>query len=133
MVPEVSNGTPYEGLGATGMSSIGTIGITNFTWFGNYNLEAGTVMFAQPFGAAPYTGSNFSVGYGLKTQYSYFYGTDTANGAVLSSASVDQMQAVLGPNWYVLRPGDVVNMKIIHIPSGKTIWQGSIPLEGSVS
>ncbi|MGA9085379.1 MAG: type IV pilin [Methanoregula sp.] len=130
---EVSNGTPYEGLGATGMSSIGTIGITNFTWFGNYNLEAGTVMFAQPFGAAPYTGSNFSVGYGLKTQYSYFYGTDTANGAVLSSASVDQMQAVLGPNWYVLRPGDVVNMKIIHIPSGKTIWQGSIPLEGSVS
>jgi FlaG/FlaF family flagellin (archaellin) len=136
---EVSNGTPYEGTGASGMSSIGTNGITNYTWFGNYNLQAGTLMFAQPFGATSqymYSATdvpNFTVGYGVGPAYTYLYGTDNVNGAVFSSASsVDQMQAVLGKNWFVLRPGDTVNMKVVHIPSGKTIWQGTIPVEGSV-
>jgi archaeal type IV pilus assembly protein PilA len=127
---ETSNGLPYEGTGATDMTSIGTNGITNYTWFGNYNIEAGTVMFAQPFGAK-YDGTNWSVGYGLGKKWAYQYGTDT-NGAVFTTSSVDEMQAVLGPNWSTLRPGDIVNVKVVHIPSGKVIWQASVPVEGSV-
>ncbi len=130
---ETANGLPYEGTGATDQSSIGTI-VTNYSWFGNYNLQAGTVMYAQPFGAK-YDGTNFSVGYvtpSKKTGFTYTYGTDTINGAVFNTGSTDEMQAVLGQNWNILRPGDIVNVKVIHIPSGRTIWQGDVPVEGSI-
>jgi hypothetical protein len=46
--------------------------------------------------------------------------------------SIDQMQGVLGPNWNQLRAGDIVTMKLIHIPSGKIIWQRDIVVQGSV-
>ena len=129
---ESANGRPYEGTGATGPGDIGNLnlGITNYTWFGNYNIEAGTLMYAQPFGAK-YDGTNFSVGYGMVKQWVYNYGTDPS-GAIFTMASTDEMQAVLGQNWNVLRPGDLVHMKVIHIPSGRVIWQGDIPVEGSV-
>ncbi|MFA5221364.1 MAG: type IV pilin [Methanoregula sp.] len=141
---ETSYGMPYEdanypsgGASATGMSAIGQVGsgITNHTWFGNYNIQAGTVMFAQPFGGN-YGDSPFTVGYGLGgTPFVYLYGTDTSTnggGATFTQDSTDQMQAVLGTNWNILRPGDIVNIKLIHVPSGKTIWQGDIPVEGSI-
>jgi len=131
---EMANGLPYEGTGATDQSSIGTI-VTNYTWFGNYYVQAGTVMYAQPFGAK-YDGTNWSVGYvnyGNKNKqaFNYVYGTDS-NGATFTTDSTDEMQAVLGKNWNILRPGDTVNVKVIHIPSGKTIWQGDVSVEGSV-
>ena len=131
---ETANGLPYEGTGATSESDIGTMaGVTNYSWFGNYALQAGTVMYAQPFGGS-YNGGNYTVGYGLSTKYVYVNGTDSSNGGATYSqtSSSDEMQAVLGSNWNVLRPGDIVNVKVIHIPSGKTIWQGDVPVEGSV-
>ena len=45
--------------------------------------------------------------------------------------SIDLMQGVLGPRWEVLRPGDKVNVKIIHIPSGTTIWQKDVVVTGT--
>ncbi|WP_292368071.1 type IV pilin N-terminal domain-containing protein [Methanoregula sp. UBA64] len=127
---ETSNGLPYEGTGATNQSDIGTKpGITNYSWFGNYYLQAGTVMFAQPFGAK-YDGTAFTEGYGVGQQWLYTYGT--SSDAVFTTDSTDEMQAVLGKKWNLLRPGDIVNVKVIHIPSGKTIWQEDIPVEGSV-
>jgi len=125
---ETSNGLPYEGMGAINQSSIGTT-VTNYSWFGNYYLQAGTVMFAQPFGAK-YDGTAFTVGYGTGQQWLYTYGTTSE--AVFTTDNTDEMQAVLGQKWYLLRPGDIVNVKVIHIPSGKTIWQGDVPVEGSV-
>jgi FlaG/FlaF family flagellin (archaellin) len=128
---ETANGLPYEGTGAQSEADIGTK-VTNYSWFGNYALQAGTVMYAQPFGAT-YNGGNFSVGYGLNTKYAYVNGTDSTNGATYTqTSSSDEMQAVLGSNWNVLRPGDIVNVKIVHIPSGKIIWQADVPVEGSV-
>ncbi len=46
--------------------------------------------------------------------------------------SIDQMQGVLGVNWDQLRAGDIVHMKIIHIPTGKIIWQKDVVVQGSV-
>jgi hypothetical protein len=46
--------------------------------------------------------------------------------------SIDQMQGVLGQNWYQLRPGDAVTMKIIYIPTGDVIWQKDVIVQGSV-
>jgi hypothetical protein len=48
------------------------------------------------------------------------------------SYSIDQMQGVLGPNWNQLRAGDIVTMKLIHIPTGKIIWQRDVTVQGSV-
>jgi hypothetical protein len=42
------------------------------------------------------------------------------------------MQGVLGPNWNQLRAGDIVTMKLIHIPTGKIIWQRDVTVQGSV-
>jgi archaeal type IV pilus assembly protein PilA len=47
--------------------------------------------------------------------------------------SIDQMQGVLGKNWNLLRAGDKVNVKIIHIPTGKTVWQKDVIVEGSIA
>jgi archaeal type IV pilus assembly protein PilA len=127
---ETANGLPYEGTGAMTQADIGPK-VTNYSWFGNYNLQAGTVMYAQPFGAK-YDATSFTVGYGITKQWTYTNGTDSSGGAVFDqSTGTDEMQAVLGKNWNFLRPGDIVNVKLIHIPSGKTIWQGDISVEGS--
>ena len=103
-------------------------------------------MFARPFGGSlggQATGSGgFSVGYGMAPnttagnsgggRYQYSYGTTSVGDATFDPypASVDQMKAVLGNNWNLLRAGDVVTMKVIHTPSGKTIWQKDIVVEG---
>jgi archaeal type IV pilus assembly protein PilA len=134
---------PFEGTSGTSMSDVWSGTLTNVSWFGNYNLKAGTTMFARPFGgklSGQADGSvSYTVGYGIPSttgttggqKYYYCYGTD-ASGAILSTYpdSIDQMQAVLGNNWNELRAGDKVNMKLIYTPSGKTIWQKDISVEG---
>lgn len=47
--------------------------------------------------------------------------------------SIDQTQGVLGNQWEVLRAGDVVHVKFIHIPTGKTVWEKDVVVEGSTS
>jgi archaeal type IV pilus assembly protein PilA len=61
-----------------------------------------------------------------------FYPYPTSTDQDPRTYSIDQMQAVLGNNWNLLRGGDIVNVKVIHIPSGKTVWQKDIVVEGSV-
>jgi archaeal type IV pilus assembly protein PilA len=134
---ESANFWPVEG-GSHTMAELNSGIGTNYSWFGNYNLQAGTVMFARPFGGklgGQATGSsNFTVGYGLTNRYDYTYGVDPsgASGATLNPYpdSIDQMQAVLGNNWNMLRSGDVVTMKVVHVPSGRVIWQKEISVEG---
>lgn len=46
--------------------------------------------------------------------------------------SIDMMQGVLGQNWEVLRPGDIVNVKIVYIPSGRIIWQKDVTVTGTM-
>lgn len=103
--------------------------------FGNYNLLTGTSLYAEPFGhgegpVGGQSGSAFPVGYGINTApYQYSYGSDgsTYN---FQSTDTDEMTAVLGSNWNMLMPGDTVSVKVIHIPSGKTILQKNVVVEG---
>lgn len=87
-----------------------------------------------------------TVGYGMAPnaaagnigggRYQYSYGDDTSSSAHFYPAddaswpSIDQMMAILGNNWNQLRSGDTVSMKVIHTPTGKTIWQKDIIVEG---
>lgn len=104
-------------------------------WFGNYNLVSGTTIYAEPFGHADgppggQSGTAFTVGYGVGTPYSYTYGVSTVGTADFKSTDTDQMMAVLGNNWNLLRAGDTVTVKVVHVPTGKTILQKDVIVEG---
>ena len=89
--------------------------------FGNYTLVPGTTMSAQPCGAAD--GDSIggvtpaSGGYGIGGRYHY-----------TSSGLKDAATAVLGANWEKLRAGDKVNVKVIHVPTGKVIFDKTVPV-----
>jgi archaeal type IV pilus assembly protein PilA len=79
--------------------------------FGNYSISSGTIMHTNSYGRTIATG-----GYGVQTKYTYQGGAQYVIGQHL-----DGMQQTLGGNWNLLRQGDVVNVKFIHIPSGKVL------------
>jgi len=99
--------------------------------FGNYTLVPGTTMRNNAVG---YAGSSYSYGYGVVNPYEYFaYGTswvDDGDGVLEAGESSDGMMAILGYNWNELRPGDLVNIKITHIPSGKLILDTTVGVQG---
>ncbi|MBP2134026.1 FlaG/FlaF family flagellin (archaellin) [Methanomicrobium sp. W14] len=159
---EVSNFWPYELLDTSPhyptpwehvpnprratMEDVWNGSLGNYSWFGNYKMQAGTELFARPFGGS-YGGqatgmSGYSVGYGMEAdtdagntgggRYYYSYGDDSSGHATFDKYpdSIDQMQAIFGNNWNELRAGDTINMKVVHTPSGKVIWQKDIVVEG---
>jgi FlaG/FlaF family flagellin (archaellin) len=107
--------------------------------YGNYTLEAGTAMIASPYRDGRSNTSDTGVGYGPRFWYDdngvltettgewYVYGSGTA---YTYGEQCDGMQGFLGYNWNVTRPGDAINVKLIHIPSGKTIFDKNIVATG---
>ncbi|ADN37204.1 conserved hypothetical protein [Methanolacinia petrolearia DSM 11571] len=92
-------------------------------WFGNYTLAPGVSMSAQPFGGMnDGTGQAYTSGYGIENSYEYT-GFD-------SDKYTDPMQAVLGSGWEDLRTGDTVSVKVIFVPSGKTIFAKDVTVRG---
>lgn len=92
--------------------------------FGNYSLMAGTRMHNSAAGYSTTTG-----GYGISpdTRYEYSSGTYMLGPG---EGRVDAMTAILGEDWNLLQPGDLVNVRFIHIPSGKMILDVNVPVEG---
>lgn len=85
--------------------------------WGNYTLVGGTHFRGQP--------TNYGNSQTTRYQYVdsgtyYVYATD-----------MDMMQAVLGKEWWKLRSGDIVKVKIQHVPSGKLIFDKDVIVEGS--
>ena len=70
--------------------------------FGNYTLMAGTSMVAYP--ADEYG----SISSGDYEGYS------------------DCIQAILGEDWYKLQSGDVVNVMLIHVPTGRILYDEDV-------
>ena len=48
----------------------------------------------------------------------------------IQGVEVDAMQGLLGTNWNILRNGDIVHVKVIDVPIGKTIWQNDVVVGG---
>jgi len=108
---------------ATGVGT--TFGVNNnkdvSQWYGNFTLTTGTQMRAYPSGLWGPGSNSTKGGYGPDVAtYEYFPGSSYVE------TDIDPMQAVLGYNWNQLREGDKVNVKIIHIPSGKTIYESDV-------
>lgn len=94
--------------------------------FGNYTLKSGVTMLAYPAGQAGgltggQIGQSGDGGYGVVTSGEYTY-----DGSFFTTDMTDSMQAVLGKDWEVLESGDVVTVKLIHTPSGQTIYEKDV-------
>ncbi len=97
--------------------------------YGNYSLIAGTVMHNSAAGYPDSSSGTVYGGYGVypNTRYQYTSGTYHLGPG---EGGVDAMMAILGYDWYTLRPGDIVNVRFIHIPSGKLIYDADVTVEG---
>jgi FlaG/FlaF family flagellin (archaellin) len=99
--------------------------------FGNYSVESGTTMLASPYRARPSATGGYGPRFDTSDEsitgvlYEYHNGTRYNIGE-----NFDVMQSVLGSNWNVLRPGDIVSVKIVHIPSDKVIYERDIAATG---
>ena len=97
--------------------------------YGNYSLLAGTVLHNSPAGWSDgrLDPINNTGGYGvapdLRWEYQYV-GKYTTNGYM------DGMRAILGWDWEHLRPGDKVNVKLTHIPTGTILFEKDVAVEG---
>lgn len=93
--------------------------------FGNYTLVAGTRMHNVAAGYTTSTG-----GYGVTPGTRYQYSTGSYDlGPTDDPRGVDAMMAILGTDWYQLRPGDVVQVQLIHTPSQKVIFDEKVKVE----
>ena len=90
--------------------------------FGNYTLTTGVSMSAKPLGGMhDGTGQAYTSGYGVESPFAYTWDSD---------AYTDPMQAMLGYGWEELRSGDTVSVKVIFVPSGKTIFAKDVIVRG---
>ena len=71
--------------------------------------------------------NNVYGGYGIDPSSRYTYSDGTG---YTYATDMDAMQAILGQNWWHLRPGDIVKVKLVHIPSGKVIFEKDVGVEG---
>lgn len=96
--------------------------------FGNYTLTAGTVMRAYPSGSwGPDSVPSVYGGYGPGPDPTYEY---VDGDGFTYGTDHDGMQAILGDDWYNLRMGDVVNVKLVHTPTGKVIYDKDVTVRG---
>jgi hypothetical protein len=64
-------------------------------------------------------------GYGVSPDTKFIYTTGTA---YTVGSSIDAMQAMLGSNWNILRPGDPVHVSIVYIPTGSALYDKDITI-----
>ena len=91
-------------------------------YYGNYSLLAGTTMHNSPYGWSAAYG-----GYGVSASTHYKYTDGTKYELV---RDIDGVQAILGYNWHHLMPGDKVNVKLTHIPTGTVLFEKDVAVEG---
>jgi hypothetical protein len=105
-------------------------GVTNYGFagtfqpeqkWGNFSLMAGTRVHNSPYG---WNVSYGGYGVSLDTRFKYTIGSVWQGGA-----DKDALMAVLGEEWYKLRAGDIVNVKIVHVPTGMTLLSKGVGVE----
>ena len=90
--------------------------------FGNYTILSGTILHTSPYGGK----SSSSGGYGAVTKFDYDDGMKYTFGE-----HCDGMQQALGGYWNATRAGDIVNVKLVHIPSGKVMLDKNVVVKES--
>lgn len=117
------------GSGITGAQNPTDPGGKTGEHFGNYTFVQGTGLSALPYGShsgvaiGGVSNASDDGGYGVATAYLY---TTGPSGWYTIGTHTDPTQAVLGKGWENLKPGDIVSVKVVHIPTGKTIFQKDV-------
>jgi archaeal type IV pilus assembly protein PilA len=93
-------------------------------YWGNYSLMSGTHLHNS---AAGYGASYGGYGSTPNSRYQYTSGSYTLGPEEFGT---DAMQAIFGKGWEELRPGKLVNVQLIHIPSQKVIFDKDVTVEG---
>jgi FlaG/FlaF family flagellin (archaellin) len=89
--------------------------------WGNYTLIGGTIVRAGPSSAyGKSAASNVA-----SCNVNYVYCT-TSQGSFDPVNDIDGIQAAIGKGWENLRAGDIVDIKILHIPSNKIIYHEQV-------
>ena len=98
-------------------------------WFGNYALTEGTYM--QNSGSYQYTkqGNDYT-----KPEY---YTPQSSVGATFTDrvinsmypSDTDALDAILGEEWINLKPGDTVDVTIIHVPTNGVLYTNTVTVE----
>ena len=107
-------------------------GVENSTLFEPYNEEQafGVYTFQQGTGLIAKPDDDF---YDVDTRYTYTV-SDNRTGwtgyqpgiATNKTGKIDPVQAMLGEGWENLRSGDVVQVNVIYVPTGKVILSKSV-------
>lgn len=120
-----TTGSVPNGYGP-GVGSYSTGSITsNDKQFGNYTWTTGTSSTHWP----PNYGYPASTSLSGSKRFNYWSGW--TNYISFGGTEVDSLTAILGQYWNTLRPGDTVNFKVFHNPSGKVIVNKDVKVEGS--
>jgi flagellin-like protein len=96
-----------KGVGTNDQKTSGIF--TTAQYFGEYSLVPGTSMRNSP--------------WGWGTSYGY------VNYTYIDFTGTDGVMAVLGADWNELRTGDIVNVKVVHIPSGQAIVDTNVGVQ----
>ena len=103
--------------------------------FGNYMLTSGTTLYASPYGCRALVNNVIKLdpkngGYGISSdkRYKYTVGNKYTE-EFMSGKKKDEMSGILGTNWYNLRPGDIVNVKLMHTPTGSVLFEKDVVVE----
>jgi flagellin-like protein len=91
--------------------------------WGNYSLMSGTHLHNSAAGFSSTIG-----GYGSTpaSRYQYTMGSYSLGPGEFGT---DAMQAMFGKGWEELRPGKVVNIQLIHVPTQKVIFDKDVAVE----
>lgn len=117
-----TSGSVPNGFGpGVGSYSTGTIS-TSDKQFGNYTWTTGTSTTHWP--------PNYGYPAKLDGSKRYEYWPGWTNYISKGGTEVDAHTAILGQYWNSLRPGDIVNVKVFHTPSGKVIVNKDVKVEG---
>jgi archaeal type IV pilus assembly protein PilA len=103
------------GYGPGVMNYTNTAPYNTSQWWGNISWMSGTTMI------------NWPGNYGIP-QYEFY--PIWAEYIGREGNQVDSLTAILGLYWNTLRPGDTLNVKVLHIPSGKIIVDQNVRVEG---
>ena len=95
-------------------------------WFGNYALTEGTYM--QSFGV--YDGYSANLGGPTYCSYPYENGYSVSHViSAMDSSETDPLDAILGTAWTNLKPGDTVDVTIIHVPTNGVLYTNTVIVE----
>ena len=128
----VNNRTNPEEKVSGGATVYGKVNNTNY--YSTYQGETSHYEYASPIGFGPgVQGSAVTSGqYDTNQQFGYYSlteGTYMQNSGSSDGTGTDALDAILGEEWTQLKPGDTVDVTLIHVPTNGVLFSKTVTVE----